>query len=237
MADTEAEYLEQEVNAQRDVWQVRDSFNFHAHVGSGQTRDDLVAALTNNRKRLEGLKEKYALAVKADGGIDVKPASRLRRVLLKELHGLYSAIEGIKAGLRTQGADFEINEFDEEHPNAAYKRLKAANCYVVSTIYGPRSRELILAKASCRTRFVLNPLVTPSWCLYKLIGPHLAHLSSRSNWHRQIVEAAVALPIFRATDPSLMRALPWLLYLAIPGWAALVLTGTAAVLIVAVASP
>ena len=226
--------LDADINAERDVWNIINSFNNH-----GQLADDqLLAALTKNRVSMTPLQRKYAELVYADGGIK-ESASRERKACFKELNRLYSAIDSIKTNLRLRGIDFEFDHWDEEHPNAAYRRYlreweehwakerreresaNSSDCFVVTAAFGPFSSELFAARMVCRNRFALNPFVTPSWLLYRIVGPSLAKVVVSGGAGAAIVMAMVAQPIVRASQPSIVSSLPWIAYLAAPGWALL----------------
>jgi hypothetical protein len=215
--------LDADIYADRDVWQIRDSYNTVVHTK--QSTQEILEALDNNRRQFEPLREKYARAVLNDGGQD-KSASRERKVYFKELNRLYSATEAIKDELRQRGSYYEIVVSDEEHPNAAYKRYyrlwhppaQPSKCYVVSAIYGLESPELERATEVCRWRFALNPLVLPSWSLYKLLGPALAGLAKQSPNMAQNIDRLIARPIVKASGENLISAIPWILYLALWGW-------------------
>src|ERR1700693_6000547 len=112
--DQSGDRLEKDIYAERDVWQIRDSYN--TFVNPGQTTDNLQTALANNRGQFEPMREQYARAAFSDGGIE-KPASRKRKTYFKELNRLYSATEALKDELRRRGESFQIDEADEEHPN------------------------------------------------------------------------------------------------------------------------
>jgi hypothetical protein len=86
--------------------------------------EELLEALKNNRGRLNGLKDDYVKAAKDDGGISSKP-SIMRRMVYLEIMRMYVAMEGIKNELTQRGANFEFDFNDQEHPNAAFKRLTA----------------------------------------------------------------------------------------------------------------
>jgi hypothetical protein len=212
-----------DIYADRDVWQIRDSYNTVVHTK--QSTQEILEALDNNRRQFEPLREKYARAVLNDGGQD-KPASRERKVYFKELNRLYSATEAIKDELRQRGSHYEIVVSDEEHPNAAYKRyyklwyppVQPSKCYVVSAIYGLESLELMRATEVCRWRFALNPLVMPSWLLYKLLGPALAALTRHSPSMAQNIDRLIARPIVMAAGEDLIPAIPWIIYLGLWGW-------------------
>lgn len=223
--------LDADINAERDVWTIVNSFN-----NQGQLADDqLLGALTKNRQAMNPLQRKYAELVYADGGVE-KPASRERRACFKELNRLYSAIDSIKTTLLLRGLPVEFDHWDEEHPNAAYRRYlkeweekwaeerKAqSSCYVVTAIFGSSSCELEAAKRVCRTRFALNPIVFPSWLTYQLVGPSIAGYSRIGARQAAIAKRLVADPIVRASDADLFRALPWIAYIALPGWLAVLL--------------
>lgn len=221
--------LDADINAERDVWTIVNSFNNH-----GQLADDqLLSALSRNRQAMNPLQRKYADLVHSDGGVE-KPPSRERRACFKELNRLYSSIDSIKTALRLRGIDFEFDHWDEEHPNAAYRRHlrdwerqwaderrqreAESSCYVVSAIFGLGSPEVQAAVHVCRMRFALNPLVAPSWLAYRIAGPHIARIAQTKQWVAGIAKHLIADPIVRASHPDLLRALPWIGYLSIPGW-------------------
>jgi hypothetical protein len=212
--------LEADIYAERDIWFLRDSYN--TYVNASQSTDQLLAALASNRTQFEPLRERYARAVHSDGGIQ-SPASRERLVLFKELNRLYSATEAIKDELRRRGAHYSIEVSDEEHPNAAYRRYvrlwtPQPRCFVVTSIYGPTSNELRQAASVCRRRFALNPLMMPSWFIYKLLGRFLGRLCQRNKVAAKCVETLFAQPIVRASDQQLAKAIPWMIYLSLWGW-------------------
>ena len=224
--------LDADILSDRDTWIAKDSFN--TTIVAGKTDEGLSDALKNNRVVTSNLKEKYANQIDNDGGLDRAP-SRDRRTIFKELDRIHTANEGIKNELRGRGIDFDLESSDEEHPNAAARRIsnersaaqartkEKSDCWVVTAIYGWDSHELATARMVCRTRFALNPLVTPSWLLYKLLGPHLAWLSTRTPMARELIRLFVAQPIVNASGPSFVSAVAWQLYLAVPGWACIAL--------------
>src|SRR5207244_3272019 len=65
-------------------------------------------------------------------------------------------------------------------PAAVAKPAPAAGCYVVTATYGRHSRQAALVHARCRRRFLMNPLLTIGWCLYKFYGPILGRWSQSS---------------------------------------------------------
>ena len=81
-----------------------------------------MEALKFNRARLHSLKLDYAKSVAKNGGILSKP-SKLRRTYYHEILRTYGALEGIKDALVHRHAYFDIDQYDHEHPNDAYKRL------------------------------------------------------------------------------------------------------------------
>jgi hypothetical protein len=97
--------------------------------------------------------------------------------------------------------------------------LKKSGCYVVTAIYGFRSTEVRRAMAVCRWRFVLNPLVTPSWLLYKIVGPALARAAQHSPRASKYLDLFVARPIILASAKNLSGAVLPLIYLGFWGWA------------------
>lgn len=218
--------LDADIYAQRDVWQIQGSYNTYFNVQ--QADGDLIKALANLRAQLEPIKESYARAVNDEGGI-TSTASRKRRVLFKELNRKYGAIEKIKNELSGRGVHYAIWDSDEEHPNAAYNRYlrtwhgqaRTAGCYVVTAFYGSNSRELTRAVLVCRRRFALNPLVGPSWLLYRLLRPFLLALFY-SDFGRALLHRFIAKPIVKASNRSVLIALPWMIYLALWGWAVIV---------------
>jgi len=223
--------LESDIYAERDVWLLRDSYN--TYVNAGQSANELVAALTSNRAQFEPLRERYARAVQSDGGIE-NAASRERKVLFKELNRLYSATEALKDELRRRGVNYSIEVSDEEHPNAAYRRYvrlwtpkpqpqpqAQPRCFVVTSVYGPNSLELRRARLVCRRRFAINPLMAPSWLLYKIVGPILAGLCQDDDAITKCIKVVIARPIVRASDKEIAKAMPWIVYLSLWGWATL----------------
>ena len=216
--------------ADRDIYRIHGSFN--TNITFRETNEELLNALGNSRKLFEPLREAYARAVADDGGID-KSASRKRRVLFKELDRIYRATELMKNELRRRGVDYEIVTSDEEHPNAAYKRFSRAwraqaaaesSCYVVNAIFGRDSAEVRRAVAVCRWRFALNPIVAPSWILYRILGPALATLAKTNPPLARHVNRLIATPIVRASRGRWREAIPWVLYLGIWGWAPIALS-------------
>jgi hypothetical protein len=220
--------LDADINSRRDTWVAKDSFN--TTVIAGKTDEQLSNALKSNRVVSESLKSKYADHVEIDGSIDSAP-SRDRRTVFKELGRIHAANESIKDELRGRGLDFELQSSDEEHPNAAARRISRErteaqqararqqdDCWVVTAIYGRDSKELLAAKRVCRARFALNPLVAPSWLLYRGIGPHLAKAASTSMQAKKWIHLLIAEPIIKASTREPMQALAWQMYLAVPGW-------------------
>ena len=174
--------------------------------------------------------------METEGGIK-SPAKCTVSVTDKELNRLFEAMEAIKNELRRRGLDYEILKLEEEHPNAAYKRYlvkwgrekkeapsSSSWCYVVSAVYGQESPELEQAQNACLWRFAVNPLVTPSWLLYQLLGPCLAFLAARDPRAAPYIKRLVAEPIVRASSKNISHALPWIIYLGAWGWTALVAT-------------
>ena len=93
-------------------------------INAERKTQDLLEALKSNRDRLKNLKDEYVKAVKDDGGVANTPSSK-RRMVYHEIMRMYVAMEGIKNELTQRGANFEFDFNDQEHPNAAFKRLTA----------------------------------------------------------------------------------------------------------------
>lgn len=234
MATEDPQYvasLDADINADRDAWTIVNSFNNHGQLSDEQ----LLAALIKNREAMNPLQSRYANLVHKDGGID-QTASRERRACFKELNRLYSAIDSIKTNLRLRGVDFEFDHWDEEHPNSAYRRYlkkweeewaeerRRSSCYIVTALYGRDSAEATRAREVCKWRFALNPLITPSWILYTILGEKLALLVIRNAKVAYYANRYIARPIISASDESLSRAIPWFAVLGIPGWLVISLT-------------
>lgn len=98
------------------------------------------------------------------------------------------------------------------------RKVAATNCYVLTAIYGSRSRQVIRAMAVCRRRFALNPLLAPSWVLYKVVGPSLARASRTSPICLFCIDYLIAKPIIQASARDLSLAVLPLCYLAVWGW-------------------
>jgi hypothetical protein len=113
--------MDAEITATRDTI-VQGSFKTIAVDGSRNT-EDILAALKSNRIRLQGLKAEYTKQIKSDGGY--QKLSGKRQMIFQEIMRTYGALEGIKDELTRRGAPFDIDVFDYEHPNAAYKRMTA----------------------------------------------------------------------------------------------------------------
>ena len=218
------EIAEDGIYANRDVNITSGSYN--VTINTKVSDDQLLEYLCKNRQRLEAGKEEYARHVVEDGGIK-ETASRARRTWFKELMGTYDAIEKQKAELRLRGVSFEVTPNDEEHPNAAYRRFNkmweaerraASRCYVVAATYGKGSIQLSRVARICGRRFVRNPLLFPSWLLYRVFGRHLAMLSSRNSVVKRITFFLIAKPIVNASRQMSFHALASLMYLASYGW-------------------
>jgi hypothetical protein len=97
-------------------------------------------------------------------------------------------------------------------------RKEPAKCHVVTAIYGAQSKELRRARIVCTRRFALNPWVTPSWILYKLLGPVLALAVTNGAGASKLVDFLFARPIILASDKRLSVALLPILYLGLWGW-------------------
>ncbi len=192
---------------------------------SGRKTEELQSSLLKNRLNLEEYKKNYARVTFNEGGIDVQ-ASTNRNAKYSDVESCYRAIESIKHELRMRGEYIESEELDREHPNKAYKRFKAmweqetvssestANCYVISTIYGIKSKEVDRVQNVCKFLFALNPLVTPSWVLYFMFGKKIAKYLFLHPKHIRTADKYIAKPIIKASNLSF----EWLFYLALPGW-------------------
>ena len=225
--------LDADINADRDVWTIVNSFNSHGQLSD----ENLLVALSKNREAMNPLQDRYAKLVHKDGGVD-KPASRERRACFKELNRLYSAIDSIKTNLRLRGADFEFDHWDEEHPNAAYRRYLSewevqweaerkqnrSDCYVVTALYGRQSVEATRARDVCKWRFALNPIVAPSWMLYTIFGKWLGGIVIRNAYVAHYADCFIAKPIIAASSGNSLISLPWIILLGLPGWLTLLVT-------------
>lgn len=223
--------LDADINSERDTWTIVNSFNNH-----GQLSDErLLAALQHNREKKSEFQDRYARLVHESGGI-AQPASRERRACFKELNERFSTIELHKTSLRQRGVDFPFDHEDEEHPNAAYKRIlrgwekqweaearsrekeNRSDCYVVCALYGFNSAEAERARKVCKWRFAANPLVMPSWVLYGVVGEYIGLQTLRRASVARVTSRLIARPIIAASNERLASALPWVVYLALPGW-------------------
>jgi hypothetical protein len=146
---------EVDIRSAREDWQIRDRNFFEIKV-EGKT-EDLIAAQQTNRELLEPLRKQYAAAVHKDGGIE-KKASRERRALYEELHRRFRAMEAIKNELARRGVDYEHHPSDQEHPNAAYRRL------FPRMVFEPRHYLAVLSAVM----FALSPIV---WLLSETWAP------------------------------------------------------------------
>jgi hypothetical protein len=187
-------------------------------------------SLSKNREELEIAKKEYAQEVRNGGGIKESP-TRLRNEIFSDLRRIHQTIEQLKTSLRVEGESYTRDPLDGEHPNAASKRYnriwdeeeaaqRRANalCYVVSAIYGINSAELSLASTACRYRFALNPFITPSWLTYRAFGRILARVALASPSAMRIINIMIAIPIVKAANKNFISAIPWMIYLSIPGW-------------------
>ncbi len=102
---------------------IRNRLNLIA-IDPSRKAEDLLTALENNRGRLKTLKNEYIALVKIDGGIENTPSKR-RQMVFHEIMRTCGAIESIKDELTQRGASFDIDGLDDEHPNAAFRRITA----------------------------------------------------------------------------------------------------------------
>jgi hypothetical protein len=89
------------------------------------------------------------------------------------------------------------------------------DCYAVAPTFGPRSRELVMVRRRCRYVFLLNPLLTLGWCLYRFYGPLLASWANSSPTGAPAVRRFVAVPIVTATGRNAGAAIAAMLYLVV----------------------
>ena len=89
------------------------------------------------------------------------------------------------------------------------------NCFVVSETYGKHSRQAVKVQARCRRRFLLNPLLTMGWCVYKFYGPILAGWSQSSPTGFHLCKFLLADPIVSATRKGLFVSTLCMLYLTL----------------------
>jgi hypothetical protein len=92
------------------------------NIAASRTTDDISDALKNNRSFLKDLKVQYANLVVKDGGIERK-ASNKRIMIFEEILRTWGAMEALKNELIRRGVRFDLDEHDNEHPNAAYARI------------------------------------------------------------------------------------------------------------------
>lgn len=97
---------------------------YKATINTSRTTEEILGALTSNRKRLQDLKEAYLKVVKTDGGVKSKPSGN-RRMIFHEIKRVHGAMEGLKNELTERGEKFDIHPDDHEHPNAAFERMTA----------------------------------------------------------------------------------------------------------------
>jgi hypothetical protein len=117
-----APFPEADITATGDAI-IRNRLNLIAIDPSRKT-EDILTALENNRSRLKTLKSEYIKLVKIDDGIENSP-SKKRQMVFHEIMRTCGAIESIKDELTQRGANFDIDGLDDEHPNAAFRRITA----------------------------------------------------------------------------------------------------------------
>jgi hypothetical protein len=113
--------IETEITATRDTI-IQGSVKINS-IDAARKTEEILTALKNYRANLQQLKKDYTNQIKNDGGFQ-KPSSK-RQMIFQEIMHTYGALEGIKEELIRRGASFNIDVFDHEHPNAAYKRMTA----------------------------------------------------------------------------------------------------------------
>jgi hypothetical protein len=94
------------------------------------------------------------------------------------------------------------------------EETKKTSCYLVTATFGRRSRELILVHRRCRYVFLLNPLLTIGWCLYRFYGPLLARWAQASSVGYAVCKKAIAVPIVAASGRNPVAAVAAMAYLA-----------------------
>ncbi len=103
--------------------------------------------------------------------------------------------------------DFQTEHRSKQGDTRIHIQSKG-RCFVVTATYGLRSRQAARVHARCRRRFLLNPLLTVGWCVYRFYGPILAGWSESSPLAFRLCKWLVADPIVRATgDKVPVRAL------------------------------
>jgi hypothetical protein len=110
-----------EISASDKQPELPDLFNTVIITNSIKT-EHLLATLEKSRVRLQVLKVQYMDAVRRDGGIQSNPSGK-RRIKFHEIVHTIEAMEALKDELVLRGAHFDIDLYDHEHPNAAYKRV------------------------------------------------------------------------------------------------------------------
>jgi len=203
-----AEGKRTEQKAGGDAWYVDESIN--VTVPTEMQQDDLLRALGENRTNLESLKRDYYAAIsrKAEG--------RTIFMYFHEIMRVVNAIEVIKNRLvLTGGGKVPFSDFDIEHPDHACERFRreGSSCYVVTAVFGARSRESFQVRRRCRGIFLLNPLMTLGWCLYQYYGPLIARWSLRSKAVHILSRRFLAEPIVQATCHHRVRSAFSILYL------------------------
>jgi hypothetical protein len=109
----------------------------------------------------------------------------------------------------------KIVEQTDSHGNKEYvvRDDPLYGCYAVTATFGPRSRELVMVRRRCRYVFLLNPLLTLGWCLYRFYGPLLAGWAHSSPTGASVVRRFVAVPIVTATGKNTVLATAAMAYL------------------------
>jgi hypothetical protein len=151
--------MDVEISADRDTILQGSFITFT--VDDQRKTEDLLAALKNNRSRLQVHKDEYAKAVKKDGGVHSAISSG-RRAIFHEIMRTYGAMEGLKDALTQRGANFDIDVNDHEHPNAAFKRLTTP-VKKQSDIFGVMFWYLLISMVFLFLWFVTSDLWKEMW--------------------------------------------------------------------------
>lgn len=108
-----------ENNAERDVFSTVNNY----YNESGRKTEELLQSLVYNRKKLEEYKNTYS-QIRFEEEKENQSPTRTRNTYFSEIDDTYRTIESIKHELKLRGIDYEIDSFDREHPDAAFKRYK-----------------------------------------------------------------------------------------------------------------
>lgn len=181
-------------------------------IPTDMNKKQLLDALQKNRNNLESIKRDYWIAKKNNNQADIA-------VNMHEIMRVVNAIETLKNRLALTGERVPKAHRDLEHPDKACQRFRAQeSCFVVTAVFGIVSSESWQVKRRCRWIFLLNPLLTLGWCLYRYYGPILAQWARSSEKGFHYCKKFIANPIVRATGRapwSAFAAMSYLVFLSI----------------------